>query len=169
MVGRPSGRAMNSARLTAWDNWMAARPHEEQVLTRAAFRVLTAGRAPSLAELAKTLSQSPEEIKQILRTMDAQGLATLEGDHVTGIGGLSLVLASHALQWNSRLYWTWCALDAIGIPAALGGMATVTSRIVPDGTAVTLTFKNGEWIDRDPTLGIRLAMPQVARLLCGGT
>lgn len=33
----------------------------------------------------------------------------------------------HHLHWNDRDFWTWCALDAIGIPAAMGGHAALAA------------------------------------------
>lgn len=98
-----------------------------------------------------------------------QGLATWDGEHVTGVGGLSVVPGPHTLTWNGDPFWTWCALDAIGIPTALGGSATVHSHIAQEGESVTLTFEEGNWQDPDPGLGIRLTEPQVGRPICGGT
>lgn len=160
---------MTEALRAAWDQWEAARPPGERALTRAAFRVFVEGHTPTVAELAPVGGFSRGTLTVTLQTMVAQGLATVEGDRITGIGGLSLVPAPHALQWKGRTYWTWCALDAIGIPAALGGSATVVSWVTPAGDAITLAFADGAWQNPDPTLGIRLAEPEAARPLCTGT
>lgn len=155
--------------MAAWDQWEAERPPAERALTQVAFQALIAGGAPTVAALVPMSGLSPASLTRTLETMVAQGLATVEGDRITGIGGLSLVQAPHALQWQGRPYWTWCALDAIGIPAALGGPVTVSSRIAADDEAITLTFADGAWQNPDATLGIRLAEPAMARPLCGGT
>ncbi len=155
--------------MAAWDQWEADRPPAERALTRVAFQALVAGWAPTVDALAPIGEVSQNTLTRTLETMVAQGLATVDGDQITGIGGLSLVPAPHALQWQGRAYWTWCALDAIGIPAALGGPATVSSRVAPKGDAVTLRFEDGAWQNPDATLGIRLAEPAMARPLCGGT
>lgn len=160
---------MNKGLLTAWDNWEAALPPDQRAITRTAFRALVAGRTPSMAELGEALGEAVDGVARSLHQMITQGLATLDGDRITGIGGLSLVPAPHALQWNGRPYWTWCALDAIGIPAAIGGIATVQSHVAPGGVPVSLIFEDGAWRNPDPTLGIRLVEPEVARPLCGGT
>ncbi|NMP21553.1 organomercurial lyase [Sulfobacillus harzensis] len=160
---------MDSRVLKAWEDWEHTRSADERAVTRTAFRRLLTGRAPTIADLACALGASDQAVTQTVHTMVDQGLATADGDYVTGVGGLSLVPAPHRLQWNGRRYWTWCALDAIGIPAALGGDARVDSRVAPDGTVVHLYFQDGAWTDSDATLGIRLAEPQVARPLCGGT
>lgn len=157
------------AMLQAWDDWEAARPLEQRILTRVAFDALTAGWTPTVAELAPVSGLSIDTLTRTLEPMVTQGLATVTGERITGIGGLSLVPAPHALRWQGRPYWTWCALDAIGIPAVLGGSATVSSRVVPDDEAITLTFEGGAWHNPDPTLGIRLADPEAARPLCTGT
>lgn len=159
---------MTEALRRQWEDWVAARPPVESALTRVAFYALLAGRTPTVAELAMS-GVSEAALTETLETMVGQGLATVDGDSITGIGGLSRVPAPHALQWNGHPYWTWCALDAIGIPAAWGGSARVTSRTASDGAPVVLTLEDGGWIDPDPTLGIRLAEPSVARSLCGGT
>ncbi len=152
-----------------WDQWERDRLPAERALTQAAFRALLTGQTPTVGELAPIGAFSADTLLATLETMVDQGLATVDGDQITGIGGLSLVPAPHALQWNGRPYWTWCALDAVGIPAALGKSATVSSRIVPKGDAVTLRFEDGVWQHPDRTLGIRLAEPDRARPLCVGT
>ena len=155
--------------MAAWDQWEAGRPPAQRALTRVAFQALVAGEAPTVAALAPIGEMSQNALTRTLETMVAQGLATVDGDRITGIGGLSLVPAPHALQWQGRSYWTWCALDAIGISAALGGPVTVSSRTAADDAAITLTFANSAWQNPDPTLGIRLAEPEAARPLCSGT
>lgn len=160
---------MSKALRAAWDEWEVSRPTAERALSRAAFRALVNGWAPTVAELAPMAGLSPDLLTSTLETMVAQGLATVDETRITGIGGLSLVPAPHALEWQGRTYWTWCALDAIGIPMALGGHARVTSRIALDGTPIVLRFDAGVWNDPDPTLGIQLAEPSLARPLCGGT
>lgn len=155
--------------MAAWDQWEADRPPAERALTRVAFQALIAGKSPTVTALAPVSGFSPAHLTRTLETMVAQGLATVDGDRITGIGGLSLVPAPHTLEGKGRTYGAWCALDAIGIPAALGGTWTVSSRIAPDDGAVALTFADGAWQNPDTTLGIRLANPEAARPLCTGT
>jgi hypothetical protein len=101
--------------------------------------------------------------------MPAQGLATLDEAFVTGAGGLSLIPTPQRLESNGRRYWTWCALDALDIPALMGGKVVVHSRTAPEGTPVMLRFEDGHGRDRDPARGIRSAAPQVARSPGGRT
>ena len=86
-----------------------------------------------------------------------------------GGGDLSVVPAAHAFTWNDRPYWTWCALDAIGIAGAIGGTVAVRSRAEPGGAAVHLAFEDGIWMDPASDFGIRLAEPEAGRPLGGGT
>ncbi len=51
-----------------------------------------------MTALAPIGEMSPNTLTRTLKSMVAQGLATVEGDRIIGIGGLSLVLAPHALQ-----------------------------------------------------------------------
>lgn len=167
--GVRESRLVDDRLLTAWEDWERARPRDERALTRAAFHRLLTGQATGLAVLSAALGLPDATMAETVRSMVVQGLATADGERVTGVGGLSVVAAPHALTWNGRSYWTWCALDAIGIAAAIGGTVVVHSRTEPAGEAVQLTFEDGMWMDPDPQLGIRLTEPQVARPLCGGT
>lgn len=160
---------MTDGLLAVWDQWAQDRLPAERTLTGAAFRALADGWTPTVAALAPGTAETQDTLTRTLQAMVAQGLATVDGEYITGIGGLSLVPAPHRLQWNGRQYWTWCALDAIGIPAAFGGSATVISRIAPAGDAITVAFADGAWQRPDPMLGIRLAEPAVGRPLCADT
>ena len=94
----PGCRALIEALMAAWDQWEADRPPAERALTRVAFQALVEGRAPTMTALAPIGEMSPNTLTRTLKSMVAQGLATVEGDRIIGIGGLSLVLAPHALQ-----------------------------------------------------------------------
>ena len=57
---------------------------------------------------------------------------------VVGAGGLTLGNAPHRLLLRGRDYRTWCAYDAIGIPAALGVDGAISTRCGVCGRAITV-------------------------------
>jgi len=57
---------------------------------------------------------------------------------VVGAGGLTLGDAPHRLLLRGRDYRTWCAYDAIGIPAALGEEGAISTRCGVCGRAIAL-------------------------------
>jgi alkylmercury lyase len=70
-------------------------------------------------------------------TVDAAGL-------VTGSHGLSLVPSEHRVTFDLGVRHVWCAVDAVGIPAAMGVDARVESRCFHCSAAVSLTMSGGE-------------------------
>jgi alkylmercury lyase len=58
--------------------------------------------------------------QETLDVLVQRGMAELDGDKVIGIGGLSLRRTQHRMNLDGKALFTWCAADAVGIPAALG-------------------------------------------------
>jgi hypothetical protein len=111
-------------------------------LRRAAFRAVLAGRARTLGELAREAGASPDEAAELA----GRDLVVLDGaGRVVGAAGLSLVpIRQHRLRLRGRAFWTWCAVDAVGIPAALGEDAGVETTCHHCGTGVRLRLGGGE-------------------------
>jgi hypothetical protein len=60
-------------------------------------------------------------------------------DHIVAAHGLSLVPArQHRLTMRGRRFWTWCAIDAVGIPAGLDEHALVETTCLQCGAEVRL-------------------------------
>ena len=57
---------------------------------------------------------------------------------VVGAGGLTLGDGPHRLLLRGRDYRTWCAYDAIGIPAALGEEGAISTRCGVCGRAIAI-------------------------------
>lgn len=160
---------MDKRLLAAWEDWERSRPRPERTLARVAFHRLLTRQTTGIGDLASVLGLPTAQVAETIRHMVTEGVATVDGERVTGVGGLSGVPAPHALTWDGRPYWTWCALDAIGIAAVIGGTVVVRSQADPVGEPVQLTFEDGVWMDPDPELGIRLTEPEAARKLCADT
>lgn len=71
---------------------------------------------------------------------------------VVGAGGLTLADAPHRLLLGGRDYRTWCAYDAIGIPAALGLDGAISTRCGACGRPITVRLPTAVDEDRPERL-----------------
>ena len=68
-----------------------------------------------------------------------------DNGRVVAAHGLSAVPArQHRLTLRGRSFWTWCAIDALGIPAGLGEDAVAETTCQLCGTVVRVEFKAGK-------------------------
>lgn len=155
--------------LRAWERWSAAVSPMERTLTAAAFDRLRCGSAVPLDALAAAAGVEPAEARSILAAMAEAGRATLDGEAVTGVAGLSVAAAPHRLLLEGVPLHTWCALDAIGIPAALRADAVVESRLADDGAPLRITLARGELQAAPAKVWIRGVGPEAGWRLCDGT
>src|SRR5581483_3377736 len=90
---------------------------------------------------------------------------------VVGAAGLSLVPArQHRLTLGGRAFWTWCAVDAVGIPAALGADAVVETTCHGCGVAVRVVLRAGAAAEAShPDARLWNAEHQPGRSMAGGT
>jgi len=87
-------------------------------LAVAGFNAIWAGQARRPEEL---LPGSPAEARRTAALLAARGRAELDDDRrLVGIHGLTLRPGRHTIEHEHVPHFTWCAFDAIGIPAALG-------------------------------------------------
>jgi alkylmercury lyase len=104
-------------------------------LTRTAFNAILGGRAMSRAELMAATGATTADIERLV----GRALVLDADDRVVAAHGLSLVPArQHRLRLRGRQFWTWCAIDAVGIPAGLDEDAVVQTTCVQCGTEVSL-------------------------------
>jgi hypothetical protein len=86
-----------------------------------------------------------EGVDAAIETLVGVGLMTLnESGRVTGSHGISAIPSDHRLSFDVGERFVWCAVDAVGIPAAMGVDAKIESRCFDCGQRVILTMKNGE-------------------------
>ncbi|MDA8080321.1 MAG: organomercurial lyase [Actinomycetota bacterium] len=154
---------------TAWERYVANVPSDENAINRVAFHLLRRGEAPSISEVAGILDLTIKKCQELLEAMSAKGSVTVEEDIVTGAGGLSVIPTSHQINLKDVRLYCWCALDAIGIPAALAEDAEITTVDGFRGDQIHLRFEAGHLIEAPPSLYLQLAPPDQARPLCGGT
>lgn len=109
----------------------------------AAFDALLEGRPVPPDRIAAALSLPSGVIDELLTSPSAHGLIDLADGQVVGVNGLTLLPTPHRLDMGGLTFHTWCAIDVIGIPAALRSDALVTSESV-DGGVVTIRLRAGE-------------------------
>jgi alkylmercury lyase len=127
-------------------------------------RLLAEGHPVPRERLACALGVPADEVETLLARVpdavfDHQG-------HVIAYG-LSLTSTPHRFQVNGRDLYTWCALDALMYPVALGQRAEVTSRCPVSGATIRLTV-TPETIERvDPaTAVVSIVIPAAAAACC---
>jgi hypothetical protein len=109
--------------------------------------VLIEGRAVSASELDAVAAGSGSG--PALDALARSGwLDRSEDGRIVGAGGLSLTEGPHRLRFGPREFRTWCAYDAMGIPAALAVDAEVETTCGVCGRALLLSMRGGQ-PDRD--------------------
>ena len=114
-------------------------------IRHAAFRGLLTTAAPvNAADLAVRADLSMEVVSAGLRELAGAGrVHVTHNDQVIGSAGLSVVPSRHELLLGGRLFWTWCAWDAVGILGALRASGVIRSRDPLTGAAIAISFTAG--------------------------
>jgi len=140
---------------------------EEVAVTRVVFRRLLDGQATRPGALAGALGLPPALVAMAVDRLVERGTTTVDpetGD-VVGARGLSLAETPHRLTLNGRGLYAFCAVDAVGIPAALEADARVESRCHGCWTAVVLTLTKGIVTEAPPGLLVWAAERDLTRPL----
>jgi len=119
-------------------------PQIDDLVRVAAFRAIYSGEAPSPEVLADRLTKPIVEVRAAVGRLIDRGLLTVDsGGNVTGSHGLSLSPGDYRLTFDLGERYVWCAVDAVGIPAAMAVNAKVESRCYQCGRSVRLTIRDG--------------------------
>ena len=94
--------------------------------------------------MAARVELSPSEGTQLLQAMAGVGVVELEGERVTGAAGLTVTPTRHTLVLDGLALHTWCFIDAVGIPAAMGADAMTRSTCGFCHAAIEVAFDAGE-------------------------
>jgi hypothetical protein len=131
----------------------AARLSETEAgVRRAAFRSILRRRAPDRSQLAGATGLDVQAVDETVASLVRQGQAVVDAaGRVVGSAGLSLVPARHRLRVGRDQFHTWCAIDAIGIPAALGADGVAITSCPTCGRSIEVEFRKGRASD-DPDL-----------------
>jgi hypothetical protein len=117
----------------------------EIALRRAGFAALLDGRALTVAELAVAAAISEVAAAAAAGRLVAAGRATVTPEgRVDGIAGLTLRPTRHSIaRMGAPRLQTWCAFDAVAIPAALAWSATALTTCAACGAAVNVPLEDG--------------------------
>ena len=112
---------------------------------RAAFHAIRRREALDTPALATRTGLSSAEVETGLATLISRGMARRDGaGRVVMVGGLSLEPTRHQLVLSGEGLHTWCAADAVGIPAALGEDAVVRTTCPHCGRTIEIEIRLGE-------------------------
>jgi len=145
---------------------------EEQAVCEAAFRGILDGEPVDQAGLVTATDLPPEGVRTLLQGLTERGLIVLEPNsgQVVGSWGLSSVQTGHRLRIRNRELFAWCALDAVGIPAALGEDANITSSCHQCGSIIHVELTRGRVTLADPAdVWLWLSACHVGRSVVGFT
>jgi alkylmercury lyase len=116
----------------------------EAAVRRAAFRSIRRGVAADASELAERTGLDGRTVQEAVRSLARKGEAVVDAaGRVVGSAGLSLVPARHKLRLAEGEFHTWCAIDAVGIPAALGADALASTACPTCGRPIELELQEG--------------------------
>ena len=92
-----------------------------------AFYLLRRGVAVPVSDAIATSPSGANSAKATLDSLVASGMAEVHGEDLVGIDGLTIRPTLHRMELSGQALFTWCAADAVGIPAALEEDAQVTT------------------------------------------
>lgn len=136
------------------------------------------GASRTMTEIASLSGLSRGDIEGGIQALVDAGRIDLDGERVVGIGGLTLISSAHSLRLPNAEMHTWCALDAVGIPAALGLTATVVTRCPQCEKRITVDVNDGAAVAADPVTlfcptgqcdNVRADFCSAANLFCSPT
>ena len=118
----------------------------DNAILRAAFWQLYETRAPVPAgAVATAVELDPAAVKHQLDLLDLAGrIRRTDANDVTGAVGLSIEPSRHQLRLGIGTFYTWCALDALGIMVALEATGQVCTTSPHSDAPIEIDFTGGE-------------------------
>ncbi len=155
------------------DIWRERRRRQSEIqeqLRREAFERLCAGQVATDAALGRAVGLLPAQVEQELAPLAEQGLLIRNDEGVVGIYGLTLLPTAHRLRLGRQPLYTWCALDAVGIPAGLESDASAEAKCFQCNEPIQVAFRAGRVAAASQTdLCIWLTRPEEGRSAVGET
>ena len=116
----------------------------ERIREVAFARLLATGEPVSGETISADLGTSAAAVEAAIKTLSAAGwIDRGEGGSITGAAGLSVSDGPHRVEIGGREFRTWCAYDAVGIPAALGVDARARTACGVCGINLTVPIHEG--------------------------
>ena len=116
---------------------------------------LLRGVASTTTNISVASGISLTEIELRVQGLSDVGRIEVDGDRVIGVGGRTLNSTNHELQLPEATMRTWCALDAVGIPAALELDGRIRTSCPYCRQAIDLEFEDGSATQRLASLQLR--------------
>jgi alkylmercury lyase len=118
---------------------------DELAIRGAAFKAILGGAPITRDGLVAATGLTQQKIDTLVEGLAKRGLIVEDPDtgQIVGSWGLSFVPTTHRLQIRGRTLHTWCAEDAVGIPAGLGEDARVLSSCHECGVPVKIEMVAG--------------------------
>lgn len=117
----------------------------EQLVTKA-FAALWQGTAPDPADIAGEID--PLEAVEVFRRLATAGRCELDSHgRVVGAHGITQNPTRHRVIHPGRRHQTWCAFDAVGIPAAMAIDATAETACPHCDTPIAIPIAGGDPAD----------------------
>lgn len=125
-----TGPEKNARIENAWDQLRDSIEPGAHELGCYAFEQIAEGRSVTIESAGRGLNRPAEEARKQATFLVRRGLLTVDDSgSIIGALGLTTEPTQYRLLLNGRALFTWCALDAVGIPAALGADAIVQTTI----------------------------------------
>jgi alkylmercury lyase len=145
---------------------------DEQVIRKVAFHSMLEGVAITRDGLVEATGFAREKVDTLVDGLNKRGLIVMDpdSDRILGSWGLSSLPTTHKLCIRGRTLHTWCALDAVGIPAALGEDAGIVSQCHHCGVPVKIEMVNGQVEHVEPPdVQLWITASEVGRSVVGFT
>lgn len=134
-----------------------APPAAVDAIQRFGLASLLTGQPASLAQISERSGVEIEEIRAGVAGLTKAGRIEIDDNRVIGVGGLTITTTtSHTLALSEAAVNTWCALDAIGIPVALGLDAKASTTCPHCGASLRIEIRQG---NPTPNEDVRLFCP----------
>jgi alkylmercury lyase len=123
---------------------------DELALQRAGLAAIRTGQHLTVIELGVSAGLEPTRAQTAIDSLLARQAVTVTGGRVDGIAGLTTRLTPHTLTIDGHDRHTWCAFDAVGIPAALRLDAVATTRCGHCTDTIHVAFTAGQTPATEP-------------------
>lgn len=151
-------------------------PEDVLAIRRVAFSALRREERLDPEQLALRARLDDHAVNAALWWLHDAGLVERDRKgRVVGIAGLTLEPTRHRLVLDGQSLYTWCAIDAVGIPAALSLDAHVTTSCAHCGAQLTVDIDRGEppsrssfrgWLPPTDCKNVRADLCPLANLFC---
>jgi len=118
---------------------------EQKMIRNRAFYSILEARPITSNRLHEITGMPFEQVETIIDDLAHRGMIEIDRERgVVGSHGLSLIETGHRLNINGQNLFTWCAADAVGIPAALNMDALIKSECFSCKEPLTIKVSKGE-------------------------